>query len=158
LLASQRSRGADDRWQCFFFSCLCLQLHWKRLQHSVSYTPHDHYRPELEANQVVFMAAGVPMYYLTARSREHSRNRTTDSGGGMSATIARESISSHDGRKLMMLRWLAGAEGRLGGPPFRRSRQASDNADGHWRRTTGYVASGPSRDERTVMYAAQSWE
>jgi hypothetical protein len=37
------------------------------------------------------MSAGVPMYYLTARSREHSRNRTTDNGGGMSATIARKS-------------------------------------------------------------------
>ena len=46
---------------------------------------------EVKADLSVFMSAGVPMYYLTARSREHSRNRTTDSGGGMSATIARKS-------------------------------------------------------------------
>jgi hypothetical protein len=37
------------------------------------------------------MAAGVPMYYLTAKSREQSRNRTTNDEGGMAATIARTS-------------------------------------------------------------------
>lgn len=51
------------------------------------------------------MSAGVPMYYLTARSREHSRNRTTDTGGGMSASIARKPNLIRPG--YANCRWLA---------------------------------------------------